>query len=265
MSTPSSSSSVGASTHAVAGMLRSRCGVGGRSTVCTSVVSIGRSSAVAIAPSSRATVLSFRSAPLSRRERICTIATGTRKFLRDSGSWRHCAAVSGPASRGSRSPLVRPPIRIRVPEARDNTGVPSHMSSFAELGVPADLISTLRARGINEPFAIQTLTIADGVAGLDLCGRAPTGSGKTLAFGIPLVARLGRANPRRPRGLVLVPTRELAAQVCSELEWLSRPRKLRVAAVLRWRRLRSPAEEPAPRRRHRRRLPRSSHRPHRAR
>ena len=104
------------------------------------------------------------------------------------------------------------------------------MSSFAELGVPADLISTLRARGIDAPFAIQTLTIADGVAGLDLCGRAPTGSGKTLAFGIPLVARLGRANPRRPRGLVLVPTRELAAQVCSELEWLSRPRKLRVAA-----------------------------------
>jgi len=104
------------------------------------------------------------------------------------------------------------------------------MSSFAELGVPADLISTLRARGINEPFAIQTLTVADGVAGRDLCGRAPTGSGKTIAFGIPLAARLGRANPRRPRGLVLVPTRELAAQVCSELEWLSRPRKLRIAA-----------------------------------
>ena len=104
------------------------------------------------------------------------------------------------------------------------------MSSFADLGVPADIVSTLKARGIDEPFAIQTLTVADGCAGLDLCGRAPTGSGKTIAFGIPLVARLDRAAPRRPKGLVLVPTRELAAQVCSELEWLGRARKLRVAA-----------------------------------
>lgn len=104
-------------------------------------------------------------------------------------------------------------------------------SSFAELGVPIDLVTTLKARGIRAPFAIQTLTLADGCAGRDLCGRAPTGSGKTLAFGIPLVARLGRAAPKRPTGLVLVPTRELAAQVCSELEWLGHGRKLRVAPV----------------------------------
>ncbi|MDQ1466298.1 MAG: hypothetical protein QOH10_713 [Actinomycetota bacterium] len=104
-------------------------------------------------------------------------------------------------------------------------------SPFDALGVPADLVSTLKARGIDAPFAIQTLTLADGCAGRDVSGRAPTGSGKTLAFGIPIVARLERAAPRRPRALVLVPTRELAAQVAGELEWLGRARKLRVAAV----------------------------------
>ena len=103
--------------------------------------------------------------------------------------------------------------------------------TFADLGVAPDLVATLHARGIDSPFPIQSLTVADGLAGRDLCGRAPTGSGKTLAFGIPMATRLSRSEPRRPRGLVLVPTRELAAQVSGELTWLGRPRKLRVAAV----------------------------------
>src|SRR5439155_14321030 len=104
-------------------------------------------------------------------------------------------------------------------------------SSFDALGVSAELVSTLKARGIDAPFAIQALTLVDGLAGRDVSGRAPTGSGKTLAFGIPIVARVERAAPRRPRALVLVPTRELAAQVAGELEWLGRVRKLRVATV----------------------------------
>ncbi len=103
--------------------------------------------------------------------------------------------------------------------------------TFADLGVPADLVRTLAARGVTTPFPIQSLTLSDGIAGRDLSGRAPTGSGKTLAFGIPLVVGVGRAAPKRPTGLVLVPTRELAKQVCGELEWLGRGRKLRVAAV----------------------------------
>jgi superfamily II DNA/RNA helicase/cold shock CspA family protein len=104
-------------------------------------------------------------------------------------------------------------------------------TTFADLGVAPEIVSILEARGIHAPFAIQALTLADGCAGRDLCGRAPTGSGKTLAFGIPLAMRVGRAAPRKPTGLVLVPTRELAAQVCGELEWLGRHRKLRVAPV----------------------------------
>ncbi|MEA3056950.1 MAG: hypothetical protein QOD30_2382 [Actinomycetota bacterium] len=90
-------------------------------------------------------------------------------------------------------------------------------SSFLALGAPASIADRLAARGINEPFPIQAATLADALAGRDVSGRAPTGSGKTIAFGIPLVARVGRAAPRRPRGLVLVPTRELAAQVAQEL------------------------------------------------
>jgi superfamily II DNA/RNA helicase/cold shock CspA family protein len=104
-------------------------------------------------------------------------------------------------------------------------------TTFADLGVPAELVRTLRARGLTDAFPIQAMTIPDALAGRDLCGRAPTGSGKTIAFGIPLVASVGKARPKRPRGLVLVPTRELAAQVSGELTWLGGGRKLRVAAV----------------------------------
>jgi superfamily II DNA/RNA helicase len=101
-------------------------------------------------------------------------------------------------------------------------------SPFIDLGVPAPLAATLAARGIDAPFPIQALTLPDGCAGRDVCGRAPTGSGKTIAFGIPLVTRLGRAASMRPRGLVLVPTRELATQVSRELEWLGAPGGVRV-------------------------------------
>ncbi len=104
-------------------------------------------------------------------------------------------------------------------------------TSFADLGVPRDLSESLRARGIESPFPIQTLTIPDGCAGRDVCGRAPTGSGKTLAFGIPLAMRVAQGRPGRPSGLVLVPTRELAAQVERELTMIGGPRKLRVATV----------------------------------
>lgn len=93
--------------------------------------------------------------------------------------------------------------------------------SFSDLGVSADLVAALAARGIDEPFPVQAATIADALAGADLCAKAPTGSGKTLAFGIPLVARVGRSAPKKPHGLVLAPTRELAAQIERELQPLA--------------------------------------------
>jgi len=101
-------------------------------------------------------------------------------------------------------------------------------TSFADLGVSRALSDAIAARGIDTPFPIQTLTIPDGLAGRDVCGRAHTGSGKTLAFGIPMVTNVPRFKPGRPSGLVLVPTRELAAQVQRELSWLGEPRGLKV-------------------------------------
>ena len=101
--------------------------------------------------------------------------------------------------------------------------------TFAELGVPTNICQALDARGITSPFAIQAATIVDAMDGRDVCGRAPTGSGKTLAFGIPLVVSVGRAETRRPRGLVLAPTRELAEQIRTELR--SFAGKVRVGVV----------------------------------
>ena len=102
---------------------------------------------------------------------------------------------------------------------------------FADLGIDQDLVEVLSERGITTPFDIQSLTIPDGLAGRDVCGKAKTGSGKTLAFGIPLIQRLPRGTPKRPTGLVLVPTRELAVQVCKELEPLAEVRGLRIEAI----------------------------------
>jgi len=104
--------------------------------------------------------------------------------------------------------------------------------SFAQLGVPAFICEALQRRGITTPFAIQAATVADGLAGRDVLGRAPTGSGKTLAFGVPLVANvseLERSEPRRPAALVLAPTRELADQITAELR--SFGGRLRIDAV----------------------------------
>jgi superfamily II DNA/RNA helicase len=104
-------------------------------------------------------------------------------------------------------------------------------STFAGLGLHADLVAALARQGITEPFPIQELTIADALAGRDVLGKAKTGSGKTLAFGLPLLGRIAKAEPRRPRGLILVPTRELATQVTDALRPLGDVRDRKVRAV----------------------------------
>ena len=104
-------------------------------------------------------------------------------------------------------------------------------TTFDALGVSADLVAALAERGIESPFPIQSLTIADALAGRDVCGKAKTGSGKTLAFGLPIIERVGRAEPRRPKAIALVPTRELALQVHDELAPLAESRGVRTLAV----------------------------------
>jgi superfamily II DNA/RNA helicase len=106
--------------------------------------------------------------------------------------------------------------------------------TFASLGVDPSLVKALAEQGITTTFAIQAMTVADALAGRDVCGKAKTGSGKTLAFGIPLLQRTMAARstePGRPRALVLVPTRELAVQVSEVLEPLAGEAGLRIAAV----------------------------------
>ncbi len=102
--------------------------------------------------------------------------------------------------------------------------------SFASLGVSSEVVQALGARGIIEPFRIQTLVVPAALAGRDVLGQAPTGSGKTLAFGLPLVELLS-VDDDAPAALVLAPTRELALQVTEELSLLGAPRGIRAAAA----------------------------------
>jgi superfamily II DNA/RNA helicase len=114
--------------------------------------------------------------------------------------------------------------------------------TFESLGVAEPLAKELADQGITTAFPIQALTIADALAGRDVCGKAKTGSGKTLAFGLPLLQRTaaalaeegrprGPGRPARPRALVLLPTRELAVQVHDVVAPLAGVVGLRIAAV----------------------------------
>ncbi|MHB2027333.1 MAG: DEAD/DEAH box helicase [Acidimicrobiales bacterium] len=112
-------------------------------------------------------------------------------------------------------------------------------TTFAALGIDAKLVAVLSGQGIETAFPIQAMTIADALAGRDVCGKAKTGSGKTLGFGLPMLQRIANtetlpvssAKAARPRGLVLLPTRELCVQVYEVLKPLGVALGLRVAAV----------------------------------
>ncbi len=119
----------------------------------------------------------------------------------------------------------------RAPEEDAPTETYDPTTTFERLGVAPELVAVLAEQGIESPFAVQALTIPDGIAGRDVCGKAKTGSGKTLAFGLPLLMRVGQAAPRRPRALVLVPTRELAVQVADVLRPLGEAVGRRVVVV----------------------------------
>jgi superfamily II DNA/RNA helicase len=105
------------------------------------------------------------------------------------------------------------------------------ISAFLDLGVSAHVARRIEALGITTPLPIQVATIPEALAGRDVCGQAPTGSGKTLAFGVPLVTGPQTTSPRRPRALVLVPTRELADQVRDVLASLMGDASHRVVAL----------------------------------
>jgi superfamily II DNA/RNA helicase len=105
----------------------------------------------------------------------------------------------------------------------------SSSASFEALGVPAALARVLADKGITTPTPIQAATLPDSLAGRDVLGRGRTGSGKTYAFVLPVLARLSaagntrRRQPKRPRALILAPTRELATQIDEALTPLAKP------------------------------------------
>jgi superfamily II DNA/RNA helicase len=123
-----------------------------------------------------------------------------------------------------------PPRRSR-PGGKPRAATP--LVTFTSAGVPPQLVAALAEEGIVTPFPIQAATLPDALAGRDILGQGQTGSGKTLGFSIPLAARLadGFTSACRPRGLVLVPTRELASQVQAVLAPLARATGLTVTAV----------------------------------
>src|SRR5689334_17319509 len=150
------------------------------------------------------------------------------------------------ASSGRRSPARGPrtPRTPRPPQAAPHAELdraldaaaaasPPAAATFAELGLDPRLVRALAASDIREPFAIQARALPDALAGRDVLGRAQTGSGKTLAFGLPLLTRLagGTSREKAPRGLVLVPTRELAQQVADVLAPLGRGIGVSIATV----------------------------------
>jgi len=104
------------------------------------------------------------------------------------------------------------------------------MSDFRTLGASTPVIQALEAHGIRAPFPIQTLVLPDAMAGRDVLAKSRTGSGKTLAFAIPIVENTDPRD-RRPTALILVPTRELASQVCEDFELIAKARGLRVAVA----------------------------------
>ena len=108
------------------------------------------------------------------------------------------------------------------------------MTSFADLGLPRDIVRVLHKQGITDAFPIQQAAIPDVLAGKDVLGRGPTGSGKTFTFGLPMLSLLAGApsRPGKPRGLILAPTRELATQIRERLEEPAGALGLRVIEVV---------------------------------
>lgn len=105
-------------------------------------------------------------------------------------------------------------------------------TQFAALGVSSRVDAGLASAGFAAPFAIQTEAIPVALTGVDVCGRARTGSGKTLAFGVPMIELVTeKAKPKKPRGVVLVPTRELAVQVTDVLAPIAQHCDVRVVAI----------------------------------
>jgi len=175
-------------------------------------------------PDQRSTTLSFdqSSTPADRRSR-----RDSRRSFRPYEKGGRRPGGRRPAG-GPRDRRPFDPARRAAVDAFDLT-----LSAFPALGVPDRVARLLGVDGITSPTPVQAAVIPDAIARRDVLGRARTGSGKTLAFGLPMLTRLAgaRSRPNHPRGLIIVPTRELANQVTSALEQLAEALNLRMVTV----------------------------------
>ncbi len=102
-------------------------------------------------------------------------------------------------------------------------------NTFDHLGIAPRLLEILHRLQFTIPTPIQQKSIPVALEGKDIIGVAQTGTGKTLAFGIPMIQRLAQV---RGRGLVILPTRELAVQVDETFQKIGRPIGLRTAILI---------------------------------
>ena len=143
-----------------------------------------------------------------------------RSFNRDDRAPRSFNRDDRPARGNDRRADLAPRHEFKPPTDQPPVTV-AEDNGFAALGLPKQLVARLARDGITTPFPIQVATIPDAMAGKDVLGRGQTGSGKTLAFGLPTLSRLAAGTPaaaRKPKALIMSPTRELAMQISDALE-----------------------------------------------
>ncbi|MDX6294038.1 MAG: hypothetical protein QOH50_3113 [Kribbellaceae bacterium] len=183
-------------------------------------------------PSSRAQGDPAR--PRRRRRSGAPTNGAQRNEAQRSGAQRNEIQRSG-ARRDENQRAERTPVVVTASYDEVEVTVVPDGITFADLGVPAQLVTALAATGVTSPFPIQAATLPDSLAGRDVLGRGRTGSGKTYAFVLPLLARLATSNsqrrPNRPRALILAPTRELATQIQASITPLTSALKLRTMTI----------------------------------
>ncbi|MFE6039698.1 DEAD/DEAH box helicase [Streptomyces sp. NPDC056452] len=128
------------------------------------------------------------------------------------------AVVDAPAE--VQAPADDAELSDEAAEAVEDAADAEPTITFASLGLPDGIVRKLAQNGVTAPFPIQAATIPDALAGKDILGRGRTGSGKTLSFGLPTLASLagGHTEKKKPRAIILTPTRELAMQVADALQ-----------------------------------------------
>ena len=172
--------------------------------------------------------------PPRRRRRASRPSTADGATPTPAATTQHAIRDTIPGTPAAPVATLSPaPVPAAVRPTGPRAGLDTGASTFTELGVPSALVTSLAREGIASPFPIQVATLPDTLAGRDVLGRGRTGSGKTLAFSLPLVARLtgGPRRPKQARGLVLVPTRELANQVLAVVQPLAKAAGLTCTVV----------------------------------